>query len=462
MIAPAQAATRDGQRLVLRHDVLIIIGFIIASFPLYRTGCLGDGLARPTQGRKKSFIVPFGTDGYTLPRNMKTSTPQPTPLGLKKSFGYGDRLGLATPGHVTAARRFDFAPIYAQQSIREMERTQRTPVEVMDAARNALSALGWSQPWGADADHLKQPEHVDRTASAGFCFFTIDPSEHVGKGALTPELDSLYLGKKFEVPGIGALQFDRPSLQQAAVKYGRSLQHCGLMGRHIAKVMAGRPFEIEVSVDETDAPTSVLEHLFIGLELKRHQVPNVVSVAPRFIGEFEKGIDYKGDLSQFEAALKQHVAIARHCGPYKISVHSGSDKFSAYPVVGRVCGELLHVKTAGTSYLEALRVVARRDTALFAQIAAFCRGRFDTDRASYHISTTSAQVTALPAFTGKEEAAYLDDVPGRQLLHVTFGSVLTHPDFKPRILEVLRHNAAMHEEFLDKHFTKHLSLLAKG
>ena len=94
-------------------------------------------------------------------------------------------------------------------------------------------------------------------------------------------------------------------------------------------------------------PTSALEHLFIGLELRRHKVPHVVSVAPRFIGDFEKGIDFKGDLKKFEASLREHVAIAKHCGPYKISVHSGSDKFTAYPVVGRVCGKLLHVKTAG-------------------------------------------------------------------------------------------------------------------
>ena len=391
------------------------------------------------------------------------NTASPTPLGLKKSFGFGDRLGLATPGHFAAARKFDFAPIFAQQSIREMERTQRTPQNVIQAATTALRELGYKAAWGADADHLKLPEHVDRTATAGFCFFTIDPSEYVGKGTLTPELEAQYLGKKFDVPTLGALQFDRSALQGAAVKYGRSLEHVGLMGSHIAKVMGARPFEIEVSVDETDDPTSPLEHLFIGLELRRHKVPNVVSIAPRFIGDFEKGIDYKGDLKKFEASLRDHVAIAKHCGPYKISVHSGSDKFAAYPIVGRVCGDLLHVKTAGTSYLEALRVVARTGPQFFAEIVEFCRGRFATDRHSYHISTSEAQVSALPKYCGsKEEAAFLDEIPGRQMLHVTFGSVLTNPVFKPRIMEALRQHAALHEELLDRHFTKHLSLLTKG
>ena len=389
--------------------------------------------------------------------------PVPVPLGLKKSFGFGDRTGLATPGHLATVRKFDFAPIFAQQSIREMERTQRTPQEVVQAAAVALAKLGYDKPWGADADHLKLPEHVDRTAAAGFCFFTLDPSAHVGKGKLTAELESLYVGKKFDVPGLRTVQFDRAALQRASEKYAAALEHVGMMGRHIAKTMGARPFEIEVSVDETDQPTSVPEHLFIGMELKRHKVPNVVSVAPRFIGDFEKGVDYKGDLKKFEASLREHVVVAKYCGPYKISIHSGSDKFTVYPIIGRVCGNALHVKTAGTSYLEALRVVARTDTTLFAEIVEFCRGRFDTDRASYHISATPEQVRALPKYSGtKDEPRFLDEVAGRQLLHVTFGSVLTHPSFKPRILETLQKHADLHLELLDKHLTKHMAFLNKG
>ncbi len=390
------------------------------------------------------------------------TTTLPVPLGLKRSFGFGDRLGLATPGHYAAVRSTGFAPIFAQQSIREMERTQRSPTEVMAAATGALARLGHTGAWGADADHLKLPEHVERTAAAGFCFFTIDPSAHVGRGALTTELEALYLGKKFEVPGLGALQFDRPALQMAAVKYARALEHVAQMGEHIVRTMGARPFEIEVSVDETETPTSALEHFFIGAELKRRRVPRVVSVAPRFIGEFEKGVDYKGDLKKFEAALREHVAIARHCGPYKISIHSGSDKFAVYPIIGRVCGELLHVKTAGTSYLEALRVVARTHGTLFAQIAQFSRERFETDRASYHISATTAGVAALPAFSGREEGVYLDELVGRQMLHVTFGSVLTHPEFKPKILETLLKQPDLHAELLTRHLGRHLALLSQG
>lgn len=416
--------------------------------------------------------------------------PQPTVLGLKKSFGFGDRLGLATPGHVSAVAKTDFAPIFAQQSVREMERTQRTPTDVMTAAQMHLQRLGWTQPWGADADHHKTPDDVKRSATAGFTFFTIDPSAFVMNDAdrmteaeLSAEVqkqyddqvwDSLawheaYLKQAFDI-GLMQLRFTREQLWRAAAKYARAIHHTARVADAISQACVGRPFEIEVSVDETDSVTSPLDHLFVGLELKRREVPNVVSVAPRFIGEFEKGIDYKGDYKEFERQLTEHVAVARYCGPYKISVHSGSDKFSIYPIIGRVCGELLHLKTAGTSYLEGLRVVARTNPELFAEICAYCRGRFDADRKSYHISATQADIDRLRPFHEgvADEVLYLDECVGRQLLHVTFGSTLTLGTqkngrrFKQGIMEALEKNPDLHLEFLEKHFDKHLSGLSKG
>ena len=102
-------------------------------------------------------------------------------LGLQASFGFGDRMGLATPGHVESMKRAGqgIGAIYPQQSIREMTRTQRTAQQVMDDAMNGARESGWTDPIGADADHLKTPQDVDRTAVAGFTFFTIDPSDHV-------------------------------------------------------------------------------------------------------------------------------------------------------------------------------------------------------------------------------------------------------------------------------------------
>ncbi len=418
------------------------------------------------------------------------SLPQPTVLGLKPSFGFGDRLGLATPGHLDAARQGHLAPIFAQQSIREMSRTERTPDEVMTAAQAALRDEGFAEPWGADADHLKTREDVVRMTEAGFTFFTIDPSAQVenqadrlsgpalaeaaqtavGEHAFASldEACDLYLDQAFDLADDLSLEFTEEALLRAVVKYGRAVAYSAQMGQWIAEANGDRPHEIEVSVDETDSPTSVLEHLFVGLELRRRGVP-VVSLAPRFIGEFEKGIDYKGDLAAFEAELKRHVAVARHCGPYKISVHSGSDKFAIYPAIGRVCGDLLHVKTAGTSYLEALRVLARKAPARFREVVAFCRGRYGTDRATYHVSGRVEDLRDPASLSPSEcEAEYLDDPGGRQVMHVTFGSVLTQgrsPDgrpFKDALLDTLRADPALHREIIAAHLGKHVRLLCGG
>jgi hypothetical protein len=418
---------------------------------------------------------------------------RPRTLGLNPAFGFGDRIGLATPGHVMAVARAEgrILPVFAQQSIREMSRTERTASQVLDDATWGVFRAGWTLPFGADADHLKTKSDVDVTAQAGFVFFTIDPSEFVDQQANDYGRDQieekfqdlidrkvegasdfikLYRGRTFEFEH-GEEGFDVPfeelSLKRAAVKYGWALVHTYEMARHVAKRMGSRPFELEISVDETPQPTSPLEHLFIALELKRHGI-SIVSLAPRFVGDFEKAIDYKGNLALFDESLKQHMAIAEQSGPYKISVHSGSDKLSIYPSFGRICKGRFHVKTAGTSYLEALRVVCRVDKELFRSIVQFARQRFETDRASYHISTGSDLVPeASDLQDGELEKVYLDQDHGRQILHVTFGSVLTEKIdhdylFRERIRTILRQNRQLHEDVLRDHLGRHIQMLLMG
>jgi len=425
----------------------------------------------------------------TIPNS---SLPQPSLLGLRPSFGFGDRLGLATPGHIAACKLGRLAPIFAQQSARELTRTQRTAHEVLRAAQEGIvRAGGWNGPWGADADHLKTKQDVQHYASAGFTFYTIDPSafvqnkadklqgndlhaaaqEVVGSGAFESlaQIESLYLGKQHVLDGAGSLGFaDKESLFRAVVKYGKAIHYAAQMGAWIQEATRGKG-EIEMSVDETESVTRPVEHLFVGLEFKRRSVRPVVSLAPRFPGDFEKGVDYKGDLKVFEAQLREHVAVAKYCGPYKISVHSGSDKFSIYPIVGRVCGDLLHVKTAGTNYLEALRVVARQASDLFLEIVEFSHTRFETDRASYHISAQLSRLSNPATLSAKErEQVYLDEHDGRQVLHVTFGSVLTQGKsrngrtFKEGILETLQKHDALHQQVLVQHLGKHVKLLSVG
>ena len=191
-----------------------------------------------------------------------------------------------------------------------------------------------------------------------------------------------------------------------------------------------------------------------------------MSLAPRFIDDFEKGIDYKGDLDKFRVEYVKHVKIAEMLGPYKISIHSGSDKFSVYQVLGSLDQGHVHVKTVGTSYLEALRTIAVNETGLFREILDFVREQYKIEKASYHVS---AKIEKVPVSTQCPDAQLLElfkQDDGRQVLHVTFGKVLTSKNakgeyiFRDRILNCLKDHEQSHYAFLQRHFDRHLKPFA--
>jgi hypothetical protein len=383
------------------------------------------------------------------------------PLSLRPSFGFGDRLGLATPGQIAAVRGTKFAPVFAQQSVRENERTGRTPQQVMDDAKRAVEAAGWGSPWGADADHLKTVEDLAPFVEAGYTFFTVDPGGYVDntadtdpadvlsqkiRGADWDELSALYLHGVGE--GIWG-QFEPETLRRAIVKYGRAIQHTVAMFTRLSQMKDG--FDFEVSVDETDLATTPLEHFFIANELTRLGV-RFTSLAPRFSGRFEKGVDYIGDVDALEIELAKHAAVTAHFGTYKLSLHSGSDKFSVYPLITKYWGDYIHVKTAGTSYLEALRVLARYTPDLFLKIYSLGCERYEIDKRTYHVS---AQLERLPSTD--DLPSLLNDFHAREMLHVTFGSALAR--FGTELKEALVTYETAYLEGLQAHFEKHLRLL---
>lgn len=213
-------------------------------------------------------------------------------------------------------------------------------------------------------------------------------------------------------------------------------------------------------MDETEQPTTPFEHYLIAAEMNRLGI-DLVSLAPRFCGDFEKGIDFKGDLEQFREEYELHLAIAEKFGGYKMSIHSGSDKFSVYEVIGSLDSGGVHVKTAGTSYLEALRTIAQADPTLFREILLFSLSRFEEDKKTYHIS---ADLSLIPDPNGLEDdelPPLLNDNHARQVLHVAYGSVLsgTYPEaetFKERLMNSLADHEDIYEENLVHHFIKHL------
>jgi hypothetical protein len=405
---------------------------------------------------------------------------KPSLFGLKTSFGFGDRLGLATSGHVRALQAAGSgpAPFFAQQSIRENARTHRTPQEVVDDATWGAFQAGWRGPVGADADHLKQPADADLCAEAGYSMYTIDLGDHVDGAAdsadgaeLLRKVEALpwgdlettlsdvrraYTGQSFDL-GDRAVTMSAEDLLRAAAKYGRAAAHVARMYRHIAA--KGIPFELEVSVDETETPTRLLEHIYIAAELKRLGV-QWVSLAPRFVGRFEKGVDYIGDLQALRRDIAGHAAVARALGPYKISLHSGSDKFSVYPIAHEVCGGMIHVKTAGTSYLEALRVAAQTAPALFRQILALGIERYENDRQTYHVSAELINVPRPEALKDADLPGLLDQFDARQVFHVTFGSALD--TFGEELCSMLLAHEQDYNRVLIKHFSRHLEPLARS
>jgi len=415
---------------------------------------------------------------------------QPRPLGLQTSVGMGDRLGLATPGHVRALRRVmgrpgakALAPIFAQQSIREMSRTCRTPQEVLDDATWGAFQAGWHEGLGADADHLKTVSDVDKCVAAGFTLFTIDPGDHVEASAEALDAANLraryaalpwsdlesspgglldrYVGKRFDLDNL-RITLQEEALMRAAVKYGRAVAQVAAMYRHLMTVRSSEGFELEVSVDETQSPTSHAEHLVVAAELTRLGV-RWVSLAPRFVGRFDKGVDYIGDLADFEDHFAGHAAIARSMGPYKLSLHSGSDKFGIYGIAAEHARGLLHLKTAGTSYLEALRTVASTAPDLFRRIYDIARQCYESDRVSYQLLADLRRVPPSSNLSDAELPACLDHVDTRQVLHVTYGSVLA-PDrgLRSPLLDTLHRNAGAYAAALEDHFVGHLAPLAVG
>jgi hypothetical protein len=415
--------------------------------------------------------------------NLRANLPwlQPRLLGLQTSAGMGDRLGNATPGHVCAVKSVggNIAPIFAQQSMREMARTIRTPQQVMDDATWGIFQENWRDGVGADADHLKTFEDIDLCLTAGFTFFTIDPGDFVDNRAESAGTGDLKvyvhkLPKKLQVKANGLLDktfkienikihFDENTLLKAMAKYGNAVDHVYKMYRHLKKQAGSHAFELEVSVDETEQPTSLAEHFYIAHELQRLDV-KWVSLAPRYIGRFEKGVDYIGDIKQFEADLAGHAAVARHFGPYKLSLHSGSDKFSIYPAAMRQTQGLVHLKTAGTSYLEALHTIAEIDQDFFEEIYRFARDRYVEDRKSYHVS---ADLKKAPLPENVEDwSKLLEQFDAREILHVTFGSVLTQKSsegsflFYDRLMKLLQENPTAYAINLKNHFVRHLKPFA--
>src|SRR4051794_19853571 len=296
-------------------------------------------------------------------------------LTLEKfSIGVGDRFAHQAKAQLRAClqaaeRGAVVIPVW-NKSNREHTIIGTEPASVRAAADAAVRELGWKHPYHVDADHIRL-DTVDRFLAPSD-FFTIDVADSIGQPA-DPAAVTAFADRHpelvgdLDIPGIrDAVTVRRADLDRIAGKYLKAVQDAGAIYRKIAAAKGAGTFITEVSMDETDRPQTPPELLVILAALADEGVP-VQTIAPKFTGRFNKGVDYVGDLLQFEQEFRQHliaiaVAVEKFGLPrnLKLSVHSGSDKFSLYgPMRSALLGFGLsgfragvHLKTAGTTWLE--------------------------------------------------------------------------------------------------------------
>ena len=294
-------------------------------------------------------------------------------------------------------------------------------------------------------------------AFADCCICEVEKAYNALSADVRENMEKLYLSAPVQLKS-SKIEFTKEELMRCVLIYTDAMDFAAKVGAKLEAHGAGK-VDLEISVDETSAPTLPEHHFFVANELKRRNV-TFASLAPRFIGEFQKGIDYIGDLAEFRKQFGQHVEIADFFGTYKLSVHSGSDKFSAFPIIGELTNGHFHLKTAGTSWLEAVEAIAFADPKLFREIY---KKAFDALPAALKLYHITADFSVLP----KEETLSDDQlpellkcVPGRQLLHITYGAMLGEDqDMHNKIYRALFVHEDEYNKQLDEHFEKHIKLL---
>ncbi|MEZ5401215.1 MAG: tagaturonate epimerase family protein [Bryobacteraceae bacterium] len=289
----------------------------------------------------------------------------------KYSFGVGDRFAHQAPAQLdacvkAAAAGVEIVPVW-NKSNREHNIIGSEPASTRAAADAAVKAARWTKAHYVDADHINLGT-VDRFMAVSD-FFTIDVADYIGKPAEAAAVEA-FAGRHPELMGEVRIEgVDEPfavtaaKLRTVAAKYLFAIQEAGKIYRHIEAAKGKGGFVPEVSMDETDAPQTPEELAIILAAIADEGIP-IQTIAPKFAGRFNKGVDYVGDVAQFEREFRNDLAVIAYAvkayglpANLKLSVHSGSDKFSIYGPIRRALrdtGAGVHLKTAGTTWLEEL------------------------------------------------------------------------------------------------------------
>lgn len=368
-------------------------------------------------------------------------------------MGIGDRFGHQGKAQLAAlaeAKRLGctIIPVW-NKSYREHSIIHTDPTQVRREADAAVAALGWTEAYHVDADHISL-KTVDLFLDSSD-FYTLDVADYTGKAADEASISHFVARYRpligtLAVPGIGTpLKISEDSLYAVARKYLLAVQEAGKLYRYIASKKGADNFITEVSMDETDLPQKPEDLLFILAMIADEGIP-AQTIAPKFSGRFNKGVDYVGDLAQFEREFNEDILVIAYAVKefglpqnLKLSVHSGSDKFSIYPAIKKAIythNAGLHLKTAGTTWLEELIGLASSGgsaLALAKQIYREAYRRFD-ELCGPYATVIDIKKDRLPApdtvdsWDGETYAASLRHVETdprynpdfRQLLHVGY------------------------------------------
>ena len=373
----------------------------------------------------------------------------------KYSFGVGDRFGregsaqLRAFGKLRDEHGIDVTPVW-NKSFREHTGAGTKPGSVRIAADAAVKDTGWNAPYFVDADHIRL-ESVDQFIDTSD-FFTLDVADFIGKPvAGASAFADRHAGPggvpmRIDLPGgLPPLMPSRDDIEAAANKFLGAVGEAGKIYRHIENAKGAGTFVTEVSMDETDAAQTPTELYFILAMIAEEKIP-AQTIAPKFTGRFNKGVDYVGDVNGFDREFASDVGVlevARKAfglsANLKLSVHSGSDKFSVFPSIRKACARFnagVHVKTSGTTWVEEIVGLASTggEALEFAkEIYAEAFARYDELTAPY-AAVIDIDMTNLPTpteaarWSAAEMAGILRHDPSnpnynrnaRQLIHVGF------------------------------------------
>ena len=287
------------------------------------------------------------------------------------SIGVGDRFAHQAKAQLAACIKaaemgVEVVPVW-NKSNREHTIIHSEPTQTRAAADAAVKELGWTKPYFLDADHINL-KTVERFL-APCDFFTLDVADEIGKAAKPEDVEAFVarhpeLIGEVTIPHIDApFKTDAAFVTGVANKFLAAVQDAGKIYRFLVEKKGEGNFVPEVSMDETDSPQTPVELLIILAAIADEKIP-IQTIAPKFTGRFNKGVDYVGNVAQFTKEFEEDLAaIAFAIKTYglpdnlKLSVHSGSDKFSIYKAIHdgvKKFGAGVHVKTAGTNWLEEL------------------------------------------------------------------------------------------------------------